>query len=121
VLVPPRAINVGFAEIAAVTAGPTVTEILSTPLDPPSPTHVTVYVASAVGVTFTLPVVSPPVLKMFPEQLFALVLDQLIVLVPPDAINPGAAETETETGGPTATMNTLEAVAPPGARQSTEY
>ena len=56
-----------------------------------------------------------------PEQLFALVLPQLMVLVPPEAMKPGVEVTVVVTAGPTLTMKELFAIAPPGARHWTEY
>lgn len=45
-----------------------------------------------VGLTVTVPEVAPPVLKPVPEQVVALLEDQMIVTAPPEVIEVGLTE-----------------------------
>ena len=128
-LVPPSGIAVGTAESDAVTAGPTVTVAVAGALvAPPAPLQVSVYVASTVGVTVTV----PPSIARAPfqagscaleaVQLVAFELPQVSSLEPPSAIAVGVAERAAVTAGPTVTVAFAAGlVAPPAPVHVTEY
>ena len=73
-----------------------------------------------VGETSTLPSTEPMVLKPLPIQLFALPLDQVSVVVPPEAIDTRLALRVTATSSPTVTPTLDSPVPPPRPTQVIE-
>jgi hypothetical protein len=71
-----------------------------------------------VGVSWTLPLVAPPVVKPVPVQLVAFALVQARSLLPPSGTEEGVAVRVTVTAGPTVTVTLAGVlVAPPGPPQ----
>ena len=98
--------------------GPTTTVVAPLPLAPPAPLHSTEYsmIPCAPGVTETLPLAAPPVVKWVLVQNVASVLPQLRSTLPPSGMAAKSAVTLAVTGGPTETLVESLPLAPPSPR-----